>query len=80
MQEFPHKHWDKTIPTDPVIYRFYEMINVYGDTIKALIHEKFGDGIMSAIDFTMDIDRVPDPKGDRVKILMTGKFLQYKSW
>ena len=80
LQEFPHKHWDKTIPTDPVIYRFYEMINVYGDTIKALISEKFGDGIMSAIDFTMDIDRVPDPKGDRVKILMTGKFLQYKSW
>ena len=80
LQDFPHKHWDKTIPTDPVIYRFYEMINVYGDTIKALIHEKFGDGIMSAIDFTMDIDRLPDPKGDRVKILMTGKFLQYKSW
>ncbi len=80
LQEFPSKHWDKVIPTDPVIYRFYEMIHVYGDTIKALIHEKFGDGIMSAIDFTMDIDRVPDPKGDRVKILMTGKFLQYKSW
>ncbi len=62
LQAFPHKHWDKTIPTDPVIYRFYEMINVYGDTIKELIHEKFGDGIMSAIDFTMDIDRVAGPE------------------
>ena len=80
LREFPHKSWDKTIPTDPVIYRFYEMINVYGDTIKALIHEKFGDGIMSAIDFDMLIDRVADPKGDRVKITMTGKFLPYKAW
>ncbi|HYV86110.1 MAG TPA: cyanase [Patescibacteria group bacterium] len=78
--EFPHKTWDEPIPTDPVIYRFYEMIHVYGDTIKALIHEKFGDGIMSAIDFDMDIDKVSDPKGDRVKITMTGKFLPYKSW
>jgi cyanate lyase len=78
--EFPHKTWDKTIPTDPVVYRFYEMIHVYGDTIKELIHEKFGDGIMSAIDFDMHIDRVSDAKGDRVKITMTGKFLPYKSW
>jgi cyanate lyase len=80
LREFPTKTWDKTIPTDPVVYRFYEMIHVYGDTIKALIHEQFGDGIMSAIDFDMFIDRVPDPKGDRVKITMTGKFLPYKSW
>lgn len=80
LREFPHKTWDKTIPTDPVIYRFYEMIHVYGDTIKAIIHEKFGDGIMSAIDFDMFIDRVGDPKGDRVKITVTGKFLPYKSW
>lgn len=80
LQAFPHKSWDKTIPTDPVIYRFYEAINVYGDTMKALIHEKFGDGIMSAIDFTMDIDKVEDPKGDRVKITWNGKFLPYKSW
>ncbi len=58
LEACPHKHWDKTIPTDPLVYRFYEMINVYGDTIKALIHEKFGDGIMSAIDFSMDIDAV----------------------
>jgi cyanate lyase len=80
LQAFPHKHWDKTIPTDPVLYRFYEAINVYGDTMKALIHEKFGDGIMSAIDFTMDIDKIEDPKGDRVKITWNGKFLPYKSW
>ncbi|WP_019626502.1 cyanase [Thioalkalivibrio sp. ALJT] len=80
LQVFPHKDWDKTIPTDPVLYRFYEAINVYGDTMKALIHEKFGDGIMSAIDFTMDIDKVEDPKGDRVKIIWNGKFLPYKSW
>jgi cyanate lyase len=77
---FPHKHWDKTIPTDPLIYRFYEAVNVYGETMKEIIHEKFGDGIMSAIDFTMDIEKVPDPKGDRVKVTWNGKFLPYKSW
>lgn len=80
LQAFPHKHWDKSIPTDPLIYRFYEMINVYGETIKALIHEEFGDGIMSAIDFSMDISRVADPKGDRVQIVLNGKFLPYRSW
>ncbi len=80
LQAFPHKHWDKTIPTDPLIYRFYEMINVYGETIKELIHEEFGDGIMSAIDFSMDISRVADPKGDRVQIVLNGKFLPYKAW
>lgn len=80
LEECPHKHWDKTIPTDPLIYRFYEMINVYGDTIKELVHEKFGDGIMSAIDFTMDLDKEENPAGDRVVIKMTGKFLPYKSW
>jgi cyanate lyase len=68
------------VPTDPLIYRFYELINVYGTSIKALIHEEFGDGIMSAIDFTMDIQREPDPKGDRVKIQMSGKFLPYKTY
>ena len=76
----PHKHWDKTVPTDPLIYRFYEMINVYGDTIKELVHEKFGDGLMSAIDFTMDIAKEEDPTGDRVVITLNGKFLPYKSW
>ena len=80
LQAFPHKHWSKDVPTDPVIYRFHEMINVYGETIKELIHEEFGDGIMSAIDFTMDIGRQPDPNGDRVKINITGKFLKYKAW
>jgi cyanate lyase len=68
------------VPTDPLIYRFYELVNVYGTTIKALIHEEFGDGIMSAIDFTMDIRREPDPKGDRVRIEMSGKFLPYKTY
>jgi len=76
----PHKHWDKTIPTDPLVYRFYEMINVYGDTIKELVHEKFGDGIMSAIDFSMNIDKEENPAGDRVVITLNGKFLPYKSW
>ena len=68
------------IPTDPLIYRFYEILNVYGTTIKELIHERFGDGIMSAIDFTVDIDKQEDPKGDRVLIKMSGKFLPYKPW
>ncbi|MDP1664659.1 MAG: cyanase [Methylobacter sp.] len=68
------------VPTDPLIYRFYELVNVYGTTFKALIHEEFGDGIMSAIDFSMDLQREPDPKGDRVKIVMSGKFLPYKSY
>jgi cyanate lyase len=77
---FPHKSWDKAVPTDPLIYRFYEMINVYGPTLKELIHEEFGDGIMSAIDFDMVLSRVKHEKGDRVRIEMTGKFLPYKSW
>lgn len=68
------------VPTDPLIYRFYELVNVYGTAIKALIHEEFGDGIMSAIDFTMDIQREPDPKGDRVNIRLSGKFLPYKTY
>ncbi len=71
---------DKLVPTDPLIYRFYEIIQVYGTTIKELIHEEFGDGIMSAIDFEMHIERVPDPHGDRVKMTLNGKFLPYKKW
>ena len=67
-------------PTDPTIYRFYELVQVYGTTWKELIHEEFGDGIMSAIDFNMTMERLPDPKGDRVKIVMTGKFLDYKRY
>ncbi len=66
------------VPTDPLIYRFYELISVYGTTFKELIHEEFGDGIMSAIDFDLDLTRQPDPNGDRVRIVMTGKFLKYK--
>ncbi len=80
LQVCPHKHWDKAVPTDPLIYRFYEMINVYGETMKQIIHEKFGDGIMSAIDFSMDIDKEENPAGDRVVITLNGKFLPYKSW
>jgi len=68
------------VPTDPLIYRLYEIVMVYGTTMKELIEEEFGDGIMSAIDFDMDITRVPDPKGDRVKVTMSGKFLPYKSY
>lgn len=68
------------IPTDPLIYRFYEIMQVYGMPIKAVVHEKFGDGIMSAIDFSVEVDKVPDPKGDRVQITMCGKFLPYKKW
>ncbi len=71
---------DDVVPTDPLIYRFYELVQVYGTTWKALIHEMFGDGIMSAIDFDMDIQRKEDPKGDRVVITMSGKFLPYKKW
>ena len=80
LQEFPHKSWDKIVPTDPVIYRFYEMVGVYGDTMKEIIHEKFGDGIMSAIDFSMDIGKEENPAGDRILINLNGKFLPYKSW
>ena len=68
------------VPTDPLIYRWYEIVSVYGTTIKELIHEEFGDGIMSAIDFSMDIQRQADPKGDRVQVLLSGKFLPYKTY
>lgn len=68
------------VPTDPLIYRWYEVVNVYGTTIKELIHEEFGDGIMSAIDFSMHIVREPDPKGDRVNVVLSGKFLPYKQY
>ncbi|TMH07496.1 MAG: cyanase [Betaproteobacteria bacterium] len=68
------------VPTDPLIYRFYELVSVYGSTFKELIHEEFGDGIMSAIDFRMNLTREADPKGDRVSIVMSGKFLPYKTY
>lgn len=71
---------DKPIPTDPLLYRFYEILAVYGLPLKDLIQEKFGEGIMSAIDFTMDVQKQSDPKGDRVVVTMNGKFLPYKKW
>jgi cyanate lyase len=81
LQVVPYKGSLRTaVPTDPLIYRWYEIVNVYGTTIKELIHEEFGDGIMSAIDFSMDIKREPDPKGDRVNVVLSGKFLPYKSY
>ena len=80
LQEFPNKKWDQVVPTDPVIYRLYEIVGVYGETIKEIIHEKFGDGIMSAIDFTKNISRTEDPKGDRVKIVLDGTFLPCKTF
>ncbi len=81
LQQVPYKGSLPTAaPTDPLIYRFYELVSVYGTTFKELIHEEFGDGIMSAIDFKMDLKREPDPKGDRVKITMSGKYLPYKAY
>jgi cyanate lyase len=81
LQTIPTKgSLDSTVPTDPLMYRLHEITQVYGTSIKAVIHEMFGDGIMSAIDFDIDIRRVPDPKGDRVQLVYTGKFLPYKKW
>lgn len=81
LQVVPYKgSLRSAVPTDPLIYRWYEIVSVYGTTIKELIHEEFGDGIMSAIDFSMDIKREPDPKGDRVNVVLSGKFLPYKSY
>lgn len=80
LKVFPLKGDGQQVPSDPLIYRLFEISYVYGPSIKEIIQEKFGDGIMSAIDFTMDIDKVEDPKGDRVKITMNGKFLPYKKW
>ncbi len=68
------------VPVDPLLYRFYEIMQVYGLPLKDVIQEMFGDGIMSAIDFTMHVDKEADPKGERVKITMSGKFLPYKKW
>jgi len=81
LQTFPMKgSLAAAVPVDPLIYRFHEITQVYGTTIKAIIHEMFGDGIMSAIDFTMEIERVPDPHGDRVKVTYNGKLLPYRKW
>ena len=81
LTEFPIKaQQGESLMTDPLIYRFKEIGMVYGESVKQIVHEKFGDGIMSAIDFTLDVGRVEDPNGDRVQITMTGKFLPYKRW
>lgn len=81
LQEIPYRGSLPTpVPTDPLIYRFYELVQVYGTSWKELIQEEFGDGIMSAIDFDMAIERQPDPKGDRVKLTLSGKFLPYKEY
>jgi cyanate lyase len=81
LQQIPMRgSLDTDVPVDPLIYRFYELVQVYGTTWKELIQEEFGDGIMSAIDFDMTMERQPDQKGDRVKIAMSGKFLSYKTY
>lgn len=80
LAEYPTKDFGRTVPTDPCIYRFYEITGVFGEAFKELTQEKFGDGIMSAIDFDMEVVRVPHEKGDRVQVVMSGKFLPYKSW
>lgn len=80
LEAYPTKIWNQSVPTDPLIYRLYEIVGVYGETLKAVIQEKFGDGIMSAIDFSMEVDKIEDPKGDRVLLTLNGKFLPYKSW
>jgi cyanate lyase len=80
LAEFPTKVWSREVPTDPCIYRLHEIVGVYGDTLKELIQEKCGNGIMSAIDFSMEVEKVPNPKGDRIEIRMSGKYLAYNSW
>jgi cyanate lyase len=81
LQEMPMKgSLDDAVPVDPLLYRFHEITQVYGTTLKALIHEMFGDGIMSAIDFEIDIKKKEDPKGDRVVVTYNGKFLPYRKW
>jgi cyanate lyase len=81
LTEVPYRGSPSTVvPTDPLIYRFHEIMQVYGTLVKALVEEEFGDGIMSAIDFDLEVRRKPDPKGDRVEIVMSGKFLPYKRY
>ncbi len=80
LTDYPTKGLGPVVPTDPLVYRFYEIMQVYGMPLKSVIQEKFGDGIMSAIDFTMTVDKKEDPKGDRVIVTMDGKFLAYRKW
>jgi len=80
LTEYPLKGLGPVVPTDPLIYRLYEIMQVYGMPLKSIIHEKFGDGIMSAIDFTLDVEKEETSKGDRVVVTMNGKFLPYNKW
>ena len=80
LADYPTKIFSQQVPTDPCIYRFYEIVGVYGETLKELIQEKGGDGIMSAIDFDMSVEKIPNPKGDRIQVTMSGKFLPYNVW
>lgn len=80
LAEYPTKDFARTVPTDPCIYRWYEITGVFGEAFKELVQEKAGDGIMSAIDFDMSIEKVPHEKGDRIQVVMSGKFLPYKAW
>lgn len=80
LAEYPTKIFSQAVPTDPCIYRLYEIVGVYGETLKEVIQEKCGNGIMSAIDFEMSVEKVPHEKGDRIELKMSGKFLPYKSW
>ncbi len=81
LEAFPMKGClEGTVTVDPLVYRFHEITQVYGTAMKAVIHEMFGDGIMSAIDFEIDISKQEDPKGDRVVVTYNGKFLPYRKW
>ena len=80
LMEYPTKGWGRDVPQDPLIYRLYEAVGIYGPSIKEVVQEKFGDGIMSAIDFSIDIEKEENPSGDRVVIILNGKFLPYKTW
>jgi cyanate lyase len=80
LTSFPSKGLGPVVPTDPLIYRLYEIVQVFGYPFKSVVHEKFGDGIMSAIDYTFHVEKEEDPNGDRVKVIMSGKFLPYKKF
>jgi len=80
LQQYPNKKWKQTVPTDPAIYRLFEIVGVYGETIKGLIHKAFADGIMSAVDFNTILAREENDKGDHVQLILNGKYLRYSSW
>jgi len=80
LTEIPTKGLGPVVPTDPLLYRFYEILQVYGMPLRAVIHEKFGDGIMSAVDLTLAVEKEEDPSGDRVRLVMSGKFLPFRKW